>query len=264
MQLSGQTAIISGGLGDIGRAIALELGARGAQVAICDLADADSAAATRFLSELRQEQIRARYDQLDVSDAAAVEKWIGEVEVDLGLPTLIIPNAAVVSLVGVRDITPAQWSRELHVNLDGAFYIAQFSARRLVEARLQGRIVFIGSWVGFTPQTHIPAYCVSKAGLRMLCKVMALDLAAHGILVNEVAPGNVDAGLSARIFEMNPEWRERNLKRVPIGQMSQASEVAYQVAHLCDPANRQMTGSVLLMDGGLSLMSGPNPDMSDN
>ncbi len=264
MQLQNQTAIISGGLGDIGRAIALELGGRGASVAVGDLHDPQSSSVVEFLAELRHGQITACYHLVDVSDSDAVERWYEAVESELALPTLIVPNAAIVTLVGVRDLTPAQWSREMRVNLDGAFYMAQCGANRLVHAKSPGRIVFIGSWVGFTPQTHIPAYCVTKAGLRMLCRVMALDLAPHGILVNEVAPGNVDAGLSARIFEMNPEWRERNLKRVPIGEMSQASEVAYQVAHLCDPANKQMTGSVLLMDGGLSLMSGPNPDMSDS
>jgi NAD(P)-dependent dehydrogenase (short-subunit alcohol dehydrogenase family) len=263
MQLSGQTAIISGGLGDIGRAISLELGDRGAKIAICDLHHPQSGPAIEFASQLHDRQIAAAYQQVDVSDAMAVEHWYDEVEQQLGLPTLIVPNAAVVSLVRICDLTSEQWNREMRVNLDGAFYMAQCGAKRMVSAKQAGRIVFIGSWVGLTPQSHIPAYCVTKAGLRMLCKVMALDLAENGILVNEVAPGNVDAGLSARIFEMNPEWKERNLKRVPIGEMSQAFEVAFQVAHLCDPANRQMTGSVILMDGGLSLMSGPNPDMSD-
>ncbi len=261
MQLEGKTAVISGGLGDIGRAIGLELGGRGAAIAICDLKSEEQA--RPFLVDLKSKGISARYDQVDVSDPDAVNTWLDDVTNSLGIPELIIPNAAVVSLVTVRELTPEQWKRELNINLDGAFFMAQSAAKRMIASGLKGRIVFIGSWVGFTPQTHIPAYCVSKAGIRMLTKVLALDLAPFGILVNEVAPGNVDAGLSARIFEMNPEWRERNLKRVPILEMSEAHEVAYQVAHLCDPANRQMTGSVLLMDGGLSLMSGPNPDMTD-
>ena len=262
MRLTGQTAVISGGLGDIGRAIGLELAGHGANIAICDLKPAADAA--EFLAAIQAKGVGATYTRVDVSQPSQVEGWLDAVTLQYGTPTLIIPNAAVVSLVTVRELTPEQWRRELNINLDGAFFLSQSAAKRMVSQSLRGRIVFVGSWVGFTPQTHIPAYCVSKAGLRMLCKVLALDLARHGILVNEVAPGNVDAGLSARIFEVNPEWRERNLKRVPILEMSQANEVAYQVAHLCDPANRQMTGSVLLMDGGLSLMSGPNPDMSDS
>lgn len=255
---SEQVAIISGGLGDIGRAIARTLAQRGADIAVGDVLEPEKA--TGLLEELRGLGRRARYDRVDVSDAAAVSAWVAATEADLGVPTLIVPNAAIVSLVGLRDLTPEQWSREMRVNLDGAFHMAQAGALRLLQQGKPGRIVFIGSWVAHAPQTHIQAYCVTKAGVRMLCKVMALELAPHGILVNEVAPGNVDAGLSARIFEQNPVWRERNLTRVHIREMSQAEEVALQVAHLCDPANRQMTGSVLLMDGGLSLLSGPNPD----
>jgi glucose 1-dehydrogenase len=256
--LTGQVAVISGGLGDIGQAIALRLAGQGADIAIGDVLEPDRAAG--FLAELREMGRRARYDRVDVAEAPAVRDWIAAVEADLGVATLIIPNAAIVSLVGIRDLTPEQWSREMRVNLDGAFHMAQAGALRLLQHQKPGRIVFIGSWVGHAPQTHIPAYCVTKAGLRMLCRVMALDLARHGILVNEVAPGNVDAGLSARIFEQKPEWRRHNEKRVPIGVMSEADEVAFQVAHLCHPENRQMTGSTLLMDGGLSLLSGPNPD----
>jgi glucose 1-dehydrogenase len=91
--------------------------------------------------------------------------------------------------------------------------------------------------------------------MRMLCKCMALDLAPTGILVNEVAPGYVDAGLSAAVWIKNPEARENAAERVPIGKLIDAADVAQQVAHLCEPDNRHMTGSVLLMDGGLSLVT---------
>ena len=82
---------------------------------------------------------------------------------------------------------------------------------------------------------------------------MALDLAPNNILVNEVAPGYVDAGLSGQIFKQEPKIREQAEQRIPTGKLISADEVAIQVLHLCDPANRHMTGSTLLMDGGLSL-----------
>jgi len=255
--LSGQIAVISGGLGDIGRAIAVELAQRGADIAIGDILEPERAA--DFLEELRRLGRRACYDRVDVSDAEAVSAWVAATESELGVPTLIIPNAAIATLANVLDITPAQWRRELQVNLDGAFHLAQSGANLLLHHKKQGRIVFIGSWVAHTPRPHIPAYCVTKAGLRMLCKCLALELAPHGILVNEVAPGNVDAGLSARVFAEQPELREPHIQMVPIRRLQQAEEVAYQVAHLCDPRNQQMTGSVLLMDGGLSLLSDANP-----
>jgi glucose 1-dehydrogenase len=251
--LSNQVAIISGGLGDIGRAIALELARRGADIAISDILDVS--AARDFADQLTPIGLRHRYDRVDVSDARQVSTWIATVERELGVPTLIIPNAATVTLAGVRDVTPEQWSLELRVNLDGAFHMARAAALRLLEHKRPGRIVFIGSWAAHAPHNAIPAYCVAKAGLRMLCKCMAVDLAPQGILVNEVAPGYVDAGLSAHLWAKNPGAREKAAARVPTGQLIGAAEVAMQVAHLCEPENRHMTGSVLLMDGGLSLVT---------
>jgi NAD(P)-dependent dehydrogenase (short-subunit alcohol dehydrogenase family) len=101
----------------------------------------------------------------------------------------------------------------------------------------------------------VPDYCVAKAGLRMLSRCMALEYARHGILVNEVAPGFVNAGLSRQVFEKDPQFHSQCAARVPIGEIMTAEEVAFHVAHLCDPRNHSMTGSVLLCDGGLSLVT---------
>ena len=248
MDLQDQVALISGGLGDIGQSIARELASHGAAVAIGDLRPADQARS--LVDELGQ---RARYDQVDVSDDKMVEQWIDAVEESLGLPTLIIPGAAISTLADLRTVTPIEWRKELAINLDGAFYVAHVAARRLVERKQPGRIVFIGSWAADHPHRHVPTYCVTKAGLRMLMKQMALEYAAEGILVNEVAPGYVDAGLSGKEFAKDPEVKKRATERVPIQQLTTPEEVAFAVAHLCDPRNRQMTGSTLLMDGGLSL-----------
>ena len=84
---------------------------------------------------------------------------------------------------------------------------------------------------------------------------MALEYAPHGILVNEVAPGIVDAGLSGRIFDEYPERKKIAIAKVPTGELIQADEVALHIAHLCDPRNRSMTGSTLLCDGGVSLVT---------
>jgi NAD(P)-dependent dehydrogenase (short-subunit alcohol dehydrogenase family) len=252
--LTGQIVIISGGLGDIGRATALELARRGADVAISDIrADSD---AGELLSSLKSLGVRGRYARVDVTDAAAVAAWIADVEKTWATPTLVVVNAAGVTVKSIRDVTPQQWAKELRTNLDGAFHMAQTAAQRMVAARRPGRIVFLGSVAGHLPNPNIPAYCVAKAGLRMLCKCMALDLAAHGILVNEVAPGYVDAGLSAQNFRDDPPLKEICREHVPIKLLIEPEEVAREVAHLCDPANRHMTGSVLLMDGGITL-AGP-------
>ncbi len=248
--LRNQSAIISGGLGDIGRAIALELARRGASIALGDLAE--PAGAEPFLQTLRALGVSARYDCVDVSHARGVRGWVEAAAADLGVPTLIIPNAAIVTFANSQSIAPEQWDRELGVNLNGAFYLAQAASQRLVAERRPGRIVFIGSWAADRPHTHIVAYSAAKAAVRMLCRCMAIDLAPHDIQVNEVAPGYVDAGLTARAFAANPGARDKAREQVPLQRLITPEEVAQQVAWLCDPANRQMTGSTLLMDGGLS------------
>ena len=121
--LTGQVAIISGGLGDIGCAIARELARRGADIAIGDILSPDSAA--DILDELRRLGRRARYDLVDVAGADAVNTWVLATEADLGVPTLIIPNAAIVNLADIRTVTPEQWNREISINLNGAFHLAQ-------------------------------------------------------------------------------------------------------------------------------------------
>ena len=170
------------------------------------------------------------------------------------MPTLIIPNAATVTLASSSAITPSQWSRELAVNLDGAFFLAQAAVNRLVNCGKPGRVVFIGSWAAQTPHTKMPAYSVSKAGLRMVCKCMALEFAPHKILINELAPGYVDAGLSKTVWANDSTLHQRSRKKIPLRHLIHPEDVAAQVVHLCHPENKHMTGSTLLMDGGLSLL----------
>jgi NAD(P)-dependent dehydrogenase (short-subunit alcohol dehydrogenase family) len=256
--LHGQHLIISGGLGDIGRAVTLLLAAQGAAVTLSDLRS--QAEAEPHVAALRAHHIAARYDQVDVSDAEAVERWVNAVaDGALGPPSLVVPNAAVVTVQPVLELSLDRWSRELSINLTGAFALAQAAARRLVQTRRSGRIVFIGSWAGHRPHRSLTAYCVAKAGLRMLMRQFALELADHDILVNEVAPGYVDAGLSGQLFARNHGARNRSIAQVPVHRLSEAADVAREVLHFCDPATRYHTGAVSLMDGGLSLLSGANP-----
>jgi NAD(P)-dependent dehydrogenase (short-subunit alcohol dehydrogenase family) len=252
--LNGHVAIISGGLGDIGRACALELARCGADIAVGDIADEKRAVALG--NEIESLARRFHYAQVDVSNAEAVSAWVGEVERTLGTADVIIPNAAIVEVADLSSITVENWQKHLDVNLTGSFYLAHTTARRLIANGKPGRIVFIGSWAAHAAHKHIPAYCVAKAGLRMLCKCMAMEYAPHRILVNEVAPGYVDAGLSKQIFDKDPAIKQGAIEQVPVHELIAPAEVARYVAFLCEPANRNTTGSVLLCDGGLSLLTG--------
>lgn len=248
MQISSELkpalAAISGGLGDIGQAIAQVLRAAGAEVAIADLPSEGSGADF--------------YGQLDVTDPMAVEKWFDAVTAKFGrAPNLIIPNAATATFKRHFEVSNEEWRREIDVNLNGAYYFATAGAARLIKAAHFGRIVMIGSWAGHAPHPKLPAYSVAKAGLRMLTQTLALELAPRGILVNEVAPGYVHAGLSGRVFSANPDIAATATGRVPVRQLITAEEVARQVLFLCSGDARHYVGATLLQDGGLSLYQGP-------
>lgn len=247
-----KTVLISGGLGDIGSAIAIAFAREGANIAIGDVQPAEKAAV--LLEQLGKLSVQSSYTQVDVSDAPAVDAWVAAATAALGTIHVAVANAATVTIAGLYKITPEQWSKELRINLDGAYYVSRAVTSRLLEQQQRGSVVFVGSWAAEAVHAHIPAYAVSKAGMRMLCQCMALELAPHGIMVNEIAPGYVDAGLSRKVWEQAPDQKEEARKKVPVQTLITAEEVAGQVVRLCDPENKHITGSILLMDGGLSLV----------
>lgn len=250
-RLQGQVAVLSGGLGAIGSAAVRALAAQGADVAWCDLLPEDRA--LPLVGDVQDLGRRGLYHRVDVADARAVSSWLLEVEQRLGTPTLIVPNAAVVGVAPWNQLSAEDWRRVMAVNLDGAFHLASIATRRLVERGSPGRVIFVGSWAADHVHLAIPAYCVAKAGLRMLARCMAGALAPHGILVNEIAPGFVAAGLADQFPEAVQDAHETSRRQVPVGRLIEPDEVAAQIVHLCDPDNRHMTGSTVLMDGGLSL-----------
>lgn len=253
MVFKNKIAFVSGGMGDIGQAICRAFAELGATIACCDLLPPTEV--EPILENWQQEyKTLCHYQQVDVSDAQAVKKWTGQVCTEVGIPSFIIPNAATATLAGIMDITAEQWVREINTNLHGAFYMAREATQKLLDHKLGGHVVFIGSWAAHAVHQNMPAYSVAKAGLRMLCKSLALELAPHQVLVNEIAPGYVLAGLSGKIWQQQPDFAQKCRDHVPTGQIMSADEVAAQVVYLCRPENKHITGSTLLMDGGLSLL----------
>jgi NAD(P)-dependent dehydrogenase (short-subunit alcohol dehydrogenase family) len=241
--LAGLGIVVTGGAGDIGAAIGTELTRRGATVTLVDRK-----------SELEAEAWLARagpvaYRQADVRDRAALEAVLRSVDpLDVA-----IGNAGVVESAPFLDITEEQWQTHLDVNLTGCFNFGQAAARLMIERGTRGRIVFTGSWVQDVPWPEIAAYSASKAGLRMLARSMARELAPHRILVNVLAPGIVNAGLARRQLETEPQYARRAAKVIPLGELQTAEQVARATAFLCSPDADYITGSVLLADGGCSL-----------
>ena len=244
--LTGQGIAITGGAGDIGAAMGAELLRLGAAVTLID---------RKPLAEAEPWLARARahgdvtYVEADVRDRAAIGAALAAVDpLDVA-----IGNAGIVDAAPFLDITAEQWRTHLDINLTGCFHLGQAAARLMVERGRPGRILFTGSWVQEVPWPEIAAYSASKAGLRMLARAMARELAPHGILVNVIAPGIVNAGLARHQMETEPQYARRVQHVIPLGRPQTAEEVAQATAFLCSDAAAYMTGATLLVDGGCSL-----------
>ncbi|QBQ40983.1 SDR family NAD(P)-dependent oxidoreductase [Sphingobacterium psychroaquaticum] len=247
-----KVVVISGGLGDIGRAIAQAFLAAEAIVCIGDKSSmAEAIERWPFLGEATS---RVSYHTVDVADPLSVETWITDCRKLYGGISICIANAARVTLKKYSEISNSEWKDEMGVNLDGAFFVANTCARAFVTDKIPGNIVFLGSWAAHAVHENLPAYSVSKAAVRMLCQTMALEYAAQGIRVNEIAPGYVNAGLSKVVWSKDPRLQTEAAAVVPLGTILESEEIADQVLWMCSSACRQMTGASIVLDGGLSLI----------
>jgi NAD(P)-dependent dehydrogenase (short-subunit alcohol dehydrogenase family) len=246
-RMDGAGIAITGGAGDIGAAIGKELSGRGASVTLIDLKSAEDA--EPWLERVSAADGEVRYIQADVTDRATVDEALARIEpLDVA-----IGNAGIVDSAPFLEITEKQWHNHLAVNLGGCFNLGQSAARLMVGRERPGRIILTGSWVQEVPWPEITAYSVSKAGIRMLARQMARELAGHGILVNVIAPGIVRAGLAKRQMETEPQYARRVGHVIPLGEPQTAEQVARATAFLCSEAADYMTGASLLVDGGCSL-----------
>jgi len=244
--IDGLGIAISGGAGDIGAAMGAELTKHGARVTLIDRKSVDEAAPW---VERAGANGPVAYVQADVTDRAALDRALAALDpLDIA-----IANQAIGRGIRFLDLTQEQWQEHIDVNLTGCFNVAQAAARLMVARGTRGRIIFTGTWVQEVPWPEISAYSATKAGVRMLARSMARELAAHGILVNVIAPGIVYAGLAKHQMETEPQYLRRIQHVIPLGRPQRAEEVAQATAFLCSSAAGYITGTVLLADGGCSL-----------
>ncbi|MGP3911957.1 SDR family NAD(P)-dependent oxidoreductase [Nonomuraea sp. 10N515B] len=246
--LAGRSALITGGAGDIGAAMAAELTRRGARVTLLDVKSPAEAGPWIATASAHG---KVGYVQADVRDRPSLDAAVDEV----GHLDIAIANAGVVKSAPFLEISVEDWEQQLAINLTGCFHTAQASARRMVAQGSGGRIVLTGSWVGTVPWPEIAAYSASKAGVAMLARSMAKELAPHGILVNALAPGIVAAGLAKWQFDNEPAYAARAAQAIPLGVPQSAEQVARVAAFLCSPDADYITGTTLLADGGCSLFN---------
>ena len=243
-------AVVTGSDSGIGKSTAVALAERGFDVGITWRRDESGAAETA--REVESKGRRAEVRRLDLLELGDVPGVIGELAEALGGLDVFVNNAGTGHSTPFLELELAEWQQVIDVDLTGAFVAAQVAARRMVEAGKGGRIVNVTSVHEHVPLRGAAAYCAAKGGLGLLTKVMALELAEHGITVNAVAPGEISTPMTGA-EDVDPATIER--PAIPAGRPGDAREIAAAIAFLASPEASYATGASLVVDGGMLLMA---------
>ena len=244
-RLDGQTAVVVGGAGGLGAAMARGLAEAGAAVAV---ADADLGRAKLVADSIAGGGGRALAVGVDAADRGRVERMAAEVEERLGAVDVLVNSAGVTHRCPAVEFPEAEWHRVLAVNLTGVFWGCQVVGRHML-ARRRGSIVNIASIAGQIGLTGTVAYAASKGGVVMLTRALAVEWASHGVRVNAIAPSWFESNIGDLIHR-EPGYAERAMRRVPVGRMGTPNELVGAVLYLASAASTMVTGHVLAVDGG--------------
>jgi NAD(P)-dependent dehydrogenase (short-subunit alcohol dehydrogenase family) len=241
MRLANKIAIVTGALSGIGAGIARRFVAEGATVIGGDLASSRTSLAETTEPRLLEQQ-------LDVADAPSIARFVDAVLARFEHIDTLVNCAGIGRNVPFLETSEEVWDRILAVNLKGTFLMAQAAARAMVRTGRGGRIINIGSISGERGNLGRAAYGASKGGVDQLSRVMAVELAPHGILVNVIAPGPIETPLVETM--LSPEERRLWTRRVPLDRYGGVEEIAAAALFLASDEASYITGHILAVDGG--------------
>ncbi len=245
-----RTAVITGADSGIGKATAVELARQGFDVGITWHTDEEGIEGTA--REVRDHGRRAEVRQIDLRELPAAGDVVDDLADALGRLDVLVNNAGTGASTPFLEHGLDELREVLAVDLEAPFVLGQRAARRMVAQGHGGAIVNVTSVHEHVPLLGSAAYCAAKGGLGLLTKVMALELAEHGIRVNAVAPGEIATPMTGQ-HDVDPEQQDK--PGIPWGRPGDAHEIAATIAFLASDGAGYLTGSSVVVDGGLLLMA---------
>jgi glucose 1-dehydrogenase len=253
LNLENKVCIVTGAATGIGRAIATKLVKEGAAVVIDYVGNSNHA--DELTAALKTIGGRVLAVAADVSDAKQVTMLVDETVKEFGRLDVLVNNAGIEHKMPFVDTPEEEWCKVIAVNLTGPFLCSQQAAKQMIAQGNGGRIINISSVHEDLPMPTNSPYCSAKGGLRMLMRTIAVELAPHNILVNNIAPGAVDTPMDAKL-KADPNELNELLAEIPLGRMGKPEEIAEMCAFLASNAASYSTGSTFFVDGGLMRKSG--------
>lgn len=243
--LNDKTAVITGGARGIGKAIAMEMAANGAHIALVDFGPAETAAQT--CEELQAYGVKAKAYHCDVSDYQQTEALVAQILTDFGAIDILVNNAGITSDKLIISMSEEDFDKVIAVNLKGAFHMIRHICPVFMKRR-GGRIINISSVAGMMGNAGQANYAAAKAGMIGLTKTVAKEFAGRNITCNAIAPGFIKTDMT----EVLPEKvREAALAQIPMKRMGEPTDIAHLAVFLAGRGAAYITGEVIRADGGL-------------
>lgn len=246
--VSDRLALVTGSSRGLGKSLALALAREGARL-IVHGRDAASVEDTRAEAE-RLSGRPAHAVVFDVTDAAAVERAVGDAIAAHGVPDILVNNAGVQRRGPIQDFLVSDWDDLIAANLSGVFYVSRFVAPGMVE-RGSGKIINIASVQSHLARQTIAPYSASKGGVAQLTKGMAADLARHGVQVNALSPGYFATEMNRALVE-DAEFSDWLTRRTPAGRWGHVAELDGTLIYLASDASAFVSGQNIFVDGGMT------------
>jgi len=249
-RLDGKVALITGGSRGIGRATALGFAEAGADVVVASrkLPDLENVA-----EEIRKLGRKSLPVAAHVARMEDINNLVSKVTNEFGKIDILVNNAGTSpALASSLDVDERLWDSIMNLNLKGLFFLSQAVAKVMKEHG-GGKIINVASMDGFKPEPNIGTYAISKAGVIMVTKAMALELAQYNIRVNALAPGNVHTRLGDSRFLAMPEYEGEMIKRTPLGRIADPDDMVGAMIYLASDASSFVTGECIIVAGGIFL-----------